>query len=320
MPCLAIANSRGLCYKLAMNPDRKTMLVLNPHAGKGKGRKVFNAIRELLDRQIKNMDVRVSEYAGHAFQIGREAAGHGYQRIVTVGGDGTPFEIINGLYAAGRPRQEIELGMIPTGTGNSFLRDFSDISWQRAVENILSGRRRKVDLVEISYQQQEKEVKRYFINILGVGLIADILKLTNEKLKRFGALGYSLAVLLRLARGMHNRMRVTVDGEIMEIVDSALVISNSKYTGGAMKIAPMADTQDGLVDMVIFQSVNRRDILNIFSRVFKGTHIGHGKVKTRRAAEIVIDSCQELLMADGELLGMTPLRLKVLPKELTILA
>ncbi len=303
-----------------MNPDRKTMLVLNPHAGKGKGRKVFTAIRELLDRQIKNMDVRVSEYAGHAFQIGREAAGHGYQRIVTVGGDGTPFEIINGLYAEGRPRQEIELGMIPTGTGNSFLRDFSDISWQRAVENILSGRRRKVDLVEISYQQQGKEVKRYFLNILGVGLIADILKLTNEKLKRFGALGYSLAVLLRLARGMHNRMRVTVDGENMEIVDSALVISNSKYTGGGMKIAPMADTQDGLVDLVIFRGVNRREILNIFSRVFKGSHIGHAKVKTFRAAAVAIDSCpQELLMADGELLGMTPLRLKVLPKELTIL-
>ena len=88
-----------------------------------------------------------------------------------------------------------------------------------------------------------------------------------------------------------------------------------------MKIAPMADTQDGLVDMVIFQEVNRRDILNIFSRVFKGTHVGHPKVRTFRAAEIVIDSCpQELLMADGELLGQTPLRLKVLPGELAILA
>ncbi len=127
--------------------------------------------------------------------------------------------------------------------------------------------------------------------------------------------------MLRLARGMHNRMLLTVDGEKMEIVDSALVISNSKFTGGGMKIAPMADTQDGKVDLVIFQEVNRRDILNIFSRVFKGTHVGHPKVKTFRAAEVAIDSCpQELLMADGELLGMTPLRLKVLPGELTILA
>jgi diacylglycerol kinase (ATP) len=189
------------------------------------------------------------------------------------------------------------------------------------VENILSGSRRKVDLVEISYQRAGKKVRQYYLNILGVGLIADILKLTNEKLKGFGSLGYSLAVLLRLAKGMRNRMQLTVDGEKSEIVNSALVISNSKYTGGNMKIAPMADTQDGKVDMVIFQGVNRRDILNIFINVFKGTHTGHAKVKTCRAAEIIIDSCpQELLMADGELLGLTPLSLKVLPGELVVLA
>jgi diacylglycerol kinase (ATP) len=304
-----------------MLPDLKTLLVLNPHAGKGKGLKNFAAVRERLGSGFSGMDVRVSEYAGHAFQIGRAAARDGYRRILSVGGDGTPFEIVNGLYAEGRPRQEIELGMIPAGTGNSFLRDFSILSWRQAVEGILAGKRRRVDLVEIHYMQGGKEVRQYYLNILGVGLIADILKLTNEKLKGFGSLGYSLAVLLRLARGMRNRMRLTVDGERMEIADSALVISNSKHTGGGMKIAPMAETGDGKADLVIFQEVDRSDILKIFARVFKGTHVGHPKVKTFRAAEVAIDSePQEMLMADGELLGLTPLRLKVLPGELTILA
>jgi diacylglycerol kinase (ATP) len=304
-----------------MLPDLKTLLVLNPHAGKGKGLKTFAAIRERLGPHFKNMDVQVSDYSGHAFQIGRAAARNGYRRILSVGGDGTPFEIVNGLYAEGRPLQEIELGMIPAGTGNSFLRDFSTLSWRQAVEGILAGKRRRVDLVEITYMREKKEVRQYYLNILGVGLIADILKLTNEKLKGFGSFGYSLAVLLRLARGMHNRMRLTVDGEKLEIADSALVISNSKYTGGGMKIAPMADTGDGKADLVIFQGVDRRDILRIFARVFKGTHVGHPKVKAYRAAEVTIDSePQELLMADGELLGRTPLRLKVLPGELAILA
>ncbi|MBN2400301.1 MAG: diacylglycerol kinase family lipid kinase [Candidatus Aminicenantes bacterium] len=304
-----------------MDPDCKTLLVLNPHAGKGKGLKIFKQVGELLGQSLKNMETRISEYAGHAFQIGREAANQGYGRILTVGGDGTPFEVINGFYADGRPRQPLELGMIPAGTGNSFLRDFGELSWRRAAENVLSGRSRHVDLVEISYQRDGRQVRQYYLNILGVGLIADILKLTNEKLKRFGSMGYSLAVMLRLAKGMRNRMQISVDGINMEITNSALVISNSKYTGGSMKIAPMAHTADGQVDMVIFQSVNRRDILNIFSKVFKGTHVGHDRVKTYRASEIVIDSCpQELLMADGELLGLTPLSLKVLPKELVVLA
>ena len=304
-----------------MLPDLKTLLVVNPHAGGGRGRKIFPAVRELLEHGIKNLDVRVSEYAGHAFTIGREAAENAYERVLCVGGDGTPFEIVNGIYANGRPPKPIALGMIPAGTGNSLLRDFSIRSWRQALEGILAGKSRKMDLVEITYERDRKETRQYYLNILGVGLIADILKLTNEKLKSFGSLGYSLAVLLRLARGMNNRMRLEVDGEIVVIVNSALVISNSKFTGGGMKIAPMADTGDGKVDLVIFQKVNRREILNIFARVFKGTHIGFPKVKTYRAAGIAIESFpQELLMADGELLGRTPLRLKVLPGELVILA
>ncbi len=297
------------------------MLVVNPHAGRGRGGKVFAAARGILGERIKHLEMRVSEYAGHAFEIGREAAKNGYERILSIGGDGTPFEIVNGLYAEGRPQHPVELGMIPAGTGNSFLRDFSAPSWRQAVENILGGRRRRVDLVEIFYDRNDREVRQYYLNILGIGLIADILKLTNEKLKGFGRFSYGLAVMLRLARGMRNRMRITVDGEALEIADSALVISNSKFTGGGMKIAPMADTQDGRVDMVVFLEVDRRDILNIFSRVFKGTHINHPKVKTFRAAEIAVESAPpEMLMADGELLGRTPLRLKVLPGELAILA
>jgi len=304
-----------------MLPDLKTMLVVNPHAGGGRGRRIFPAVRELLEQGIGSMDVMVSEYPGHTFAIGREAVASGYERVLTIGGDGTPFEIVNGIYADGRPQRPPELGMIPAGTGNSFLRDFSVFSWRQAVAGILAGRSRRVDLVEITYENERRETRQYFLNILGVGLIADILKLTNEKLKGFGSLGYSLAVMLRLVRGMNNRMRLDIDGETMTIADSALVISNSKFTGGGMKIAPMADSGDGRVDLVIFQEVNRRDILNIFSRVFKGTHIAHPKVRTFRAAGITIESFpQERLMADGELLGMTPLRLQVLPKELAILA
>jgi len=320
------AGGAGLCYKGRMLPDLKTMLIVNPRAGGGRGRRVYAEARGILEERIRRLETRVSEYAGHAFALGREAASNGCERILSIGGDGTPFEIVNGLYAEGRPKRPVELGMIPAGTGNSFLRDFSVLSWRDAVARILDGGgdgrpRRRVDLVEISYDRDGRPVRQYYLNILGIGLIADILKLTNEKLKGFGRFSYGLAVVLRLAKGMHNRMRITVDGDALEIADSALVISNSRFTGGAMKIAPMADAQDGKVDLVVFQEVNRRDILSIFLRVFKGTHVDHPKVKAWRAAEIAIDSePREMLMADGELLGRTPLRLRVLPGELAILA
>lgn len=303
-----------------MQNESKTLLVFNPAAGKGIGKKNFQALRDRLKEKFPHLAIRVSEYPGHLTEIGKEAANEGCQRLISIGGDGTSFELINGLYANGKPQQNIQLGMIPAGTGNSFLRDFGDFSHQRWLEAALGENTRPVDLVEFQYMNGGREIKKYFINIMGIGLIADILKLTNERLKFLGTFGYNLAVLIRLFKGMHNRLSITVDGHPFEIDNSALVISNSKFTGGEMKIAPMADTNDGKVDMVVFQQVNRREIIDIFLKVFKGTHILHPKVKTFSGAEFEIRAAPpQLLMADGEMLGETPMKLKVHPHELTLL-
>jgi diacylglycerol kinase family enzyme len=129
-----------------------------------------------------------------------------------------------------------------------------------------------------------------------------------------------MAVMLRLFKGMSNRIIVTVDQKEEEFTNSALVICNSKYTGGKMKIAPMARTDDGLLDVIVFNHVNRREILSIFSKIFSGTHISHPKVTTLRGKHIHIDATpQQLLMADGELLGFTPLKLTVSTKKLNLL-
>jgi YegS/Rv2252/BmrU family lipid kinase len=303
-----------------MTDHVKTLLVLNPAAGKGKGKKNYHYILTRLKEKFNLLEVRTSEYPGHLFEIGKEAAAKDYQQIISIGGDGTPFEIINGLYANGKPQQDILLGMIPAGTGNSFLRDFGNISQERWIEAVLNGKTRQVDLIEFSYVKNHKQIKKYFINILGIGLIADILKLTNERLKFLGAFGYSMAVLIRLFKGMNNQLRITKDDCQYELKNSALVISNSKYTGGEMKIAPMAETNDGKVDMVVFNEVNRREIIDIFRKVFKGSHVNHPKVKVFSGSEFEIEAePTQLLMADGELLGETPMKLKVLPNELSIL-
>jgi diacylglycerol kinase (ATP) len=300
--------------------SNKTLLLLNPVAGKGKGKKIFDPIHAHLTKAFSNIEVAISQFPGHLTEICREAVTNGFERYISIGGDGTPYEIINGIYANGIPEQKIQLGMIPAGTGNSFLRDFGEVDQQLWLDKICNGNSRKVDLIEFSYFQDGKEKKQYYINILGIGLISDILKLTNKKLKFLGRLGYSLAVLIRLFQGMNNSINITVDDRYIELENSALVISNSKFTGGEMKIAPMADTGDGKVDMIIFNRVNRREILNIFANVFKGTHTQHPKVDVVSGSLIEIDAEPQLqLMADGELLGHTPMKLKVLPGQLTIM-
>jgi YegS/Rv2252/BmrU family lipid kinase len=301
--------------------NTKTLLLLNPASGKGKGQKFFPSVLSELEKTCQNLVVKVSEFPGHIREICENAAANGFERIISIGGDGTPFEVINGLYAHGIPDRDIPVGMIPAGTGNSFLRDFHPVSPTTWLQKILDGNQRKVDVVEFSYFKQDEQIKNYYINIMGIGLIADILKLTNEKLKFLGAASYSAAVLLRLFKGMRNQITVTVDGETFEFKNSALVISNSKYTGGDMKIAPMADTADGKVDMIVFNEVNRREIIDIFLKVFKGKHVEHPKVKVLSGSTITVDAQpRQLLMADGELLGETPMSLNVLPGRLKIFA
>ena len=298
----------------------KTLLIVNPAARHGRGRKCFDRISPRLNAEVPGLEVRLSEYPGHAIEIARGSIPKGYDRILCLGGDGTSFEVINGLYFQGRPPKLPEIGLIPAGTGNSFIRDFGTFTAEQAVDNILSGKRRLVDLVEIHYQSENKTVRRYSLNIVGIGLIADILRLTNQRLKFLGSAGYSLAVLIRLAKGMKNRIDIETSENSMTYVNSALVLSNSKYTGGNMMIAPKADTADGRVDLVLFNQVNRRDIISIFSRVFSGSHLKHPKVLNIQSETInVVGNPPLLLMADGELLGHTPLGVTVHPKELTIL-
>jgi diacylglycerol kinase (ATP) len=307
--------------------DKKTLLVVNPAAGHGRGKKVFERLEPRLREAFPGLEVRFSEHAGHAVDIGRElarSAGACCDRLLCLGGDGTPYELLNGLYADGRPARLPEIGQVPAGTGNSFLRDFDVTTPEEALEAILAGRRRKVDLVEFTSHDDRAAgppVRRYSLNIIGVGLIADILELTNRRLKFLGAAGYSLAVLIRLVRGMANRVTIEADGRRLEAPDSALVVSNSKFTGGKMKIAPPADISDGRADIVLFNGVNRREILAIFSGVFSGKHTGHPKVELLRGASITVESDPPLrLMADGELIGWTPLGIKVLPGEIDFLA
>ena len=304
-----------------MSSSTRPLLIVNPAAGHGRGRKVFKRLEPRLREEFPGLEIRFSEYPGHAIDLGRAAAKEGVARLLCLGGDGTPFEVINGLYADGRPSRPPEIGLIPAGTGNSFLRDFGVLTPEDALDRIRAGRKRTVDLVEFDFIQEGRSVRRFSLNIIGVGLIADILKLTNERLKIFRAMGYSLAVLIRLARGMKNRIELVANGRAWTVPDSALVISNSKFTGGKMNIAPRAEVDDGKADLVIFREVNRREILQIFSRVFSGAHTGHPKVDMIPAAEISVTGTPPLLvMADGELLGETPLKLKVLPRELILLA
>jgi len=174
-------------------------------------------------------------------------------------------------------------------------------------------------MVEHTAGGQKKQ--RLFANFAGIGFDAEVVKATTLKYKKLGSVPSYLAGLLTTLISYHNcEVSIKIDGKTEEKQVCAVIMSNGKYGGGSMFIAPDADISDGLLDVVIIGDVSKPDLLVSLPRVYKGTHLTHPKITLKRAKVVELDSktCVAL-QADGELLGEAPARFSVLPSALSVL-
>jgi YegS/Rv2252/BmrU family lipid kinase len=308
------------------------LAIVNPAAGGGRcGRLAKGALEKL---RAAGIELNVAETAGpgQATALARAAYASGCRRFIAVGGDGTACEIVNGLFpeaAAGLPAagpeqnrrvadERAALGFLPLGTGNSFLRDFTDRGAEFAADAILAGRRRACDVLRLSHAAGEL----YFINLLSMGFAADAAVAANRRFKRLGELGYVLGVLLCLARLRRRAFPLRADGDTEWDRRRCLFLSfnNSQFTGGKMMIAPQASTGDGLIEYVRWGPVGRLQLIRNFSGLFDGSHITRPQASRRavRRVEFALDSPVDV-MVDGETLTLDCRRIDVLPGALDVL-
>jgi len=300
----------------------KTVAIANPAAGFGKCGKLLGPALDRLRNAGLEFDLAETERAGHATEIAREAYHHGYRKFIAVGGDGTSFEIVNGLFPdATRHSDRLSLGFLPLGTGNSFLRDFTELSGDQGIEYamqaIIEDRSRKCDVVRLKH----KEGEIYYINILSLGFVADVCMLANRRFKRLGAAGYGLAVVLCMANFKKRIFNMRLDGIVQEDSPQTalLIFNNSKYTGGNMMLAPNANTSDGLIEIVRW-SADRFDFIRNFPKCYDGSHIHHPQIWQGRASRIDLDFEEPIdIMIDGEVMTVQCQRLEVLPSALNVM-
>jgi diacylglycerol kinase (ATP) len=250
--------------------------------------------------------------------LARAAYARGQRQFLAVGGDGTAFEIVNGLFPEAARGERAALGFLPLGTGNSFLRDFTDRGAAHTLEAILAGRKQPCDVLRLEHASGEI----FFINLLSIGFTADVTATANRRFKRLGELGYVFGVLVCLAQLQRRAFPLRVEDEAAFDRRRCLFLtfSNSKFTGGKMMIAPKASTKSGLIEYVRWGPIGRLGLLRNFPKLFDGTHIAH-PLASRNAVRHVEFSLEAPVdvMIDGEVLTLDCRKIEVLPGALDVL-
>lgn len=295
---------------------KNAVLIFNPRSGRGKATirakdfadhwkaKTGNELRLRATRSLE--DIRVA--ARETYASDRD------EFQIFMGGDGTLSEALQGVAEHNNFRPETRpVGFLPGGTGNSFLRDFGISSYELARDCLLTAVELDsildIDIGQITYNRVNPEnpgvpgpeTRRIMFNIWGIGLISDITELAI-RWRAIGALNYTVASLVKLLSHNPWEAKIVVNGEPQTITCNMITLSNSRYTGGAMEIAPAVRVNDGQLFLLATQLKSRFKLLTTFPAVFKGHHLDNPDILTRFVKEFSIERKRPFVMnVDGEL-------------------
>ena len=293
------------------------LAIVNRAAGGGNCGKLVGPALDRLRAAGIPVEVAETSYPGHGSELVRAAYRAGQRQFLAVGGDGTSYEIVNGLFPGAEQGERPRLAFLPLGTGNSFLRDFTDRGAEEAARALLEGRSRPCDVLRVTHAGGVI----HYINLLSMGFTADVASLTNRRFKSLGEFGYLLGVLLCLLRLRRRAFPLRVDENPAWDRRRCLFLtfSNSKFTGGKMMIAPQADTSDGLIEFVRWGPIGRLGLMANLHRLYDGSHVGHPLAERRAASRIEFDLEGPVdVMVDGEVLTLECRALDVLPSAIQV--
>ena len=296
----------------------KLLLVFNPHAANRRAAQLLPGVREAMAR-FADVDLLQTRGPGDAETRVAQVDLSDYDGLIAAGGDGTLFEVLNGLYAHPRERRR-PLGLVPVGTGNAFARDLGLLpgDWKKGIALIGRSTTRRMDVGRVEMDRGEPPF--FFLNIVGAGLPADAMK-SAERLKFVGGPAYSLAAFWRAMVLKTYPLSFEIDGKNLEQDALFIEISNTRYTGRSFLMAPAARADDGLLDVTVVRRLSRHRLLRLFPTIYRGRHVEHPEVFACQGRSVRIDAPDGLLLApDGELRGCTPATITCLHRDLEIFA
>jgi diacylglycerol kinase (ATP) len=289
------------------------LAIVNPVAGRGRAARAWPRLAAALAAAGVAVECVVTRLAGEASGVAARAHADGPRTVLAVGGDGTLNEVLNGLLQAGG---RATLAVAPYGTGNDWAHFLGVPGSPRTLAVVLArGRTRAVDVGLLEYAAEGRRETRHFINVAGSGYDAFVL----ERLSRRGprALAYLAALAGGLVHYRAPRFTVRAAGATDAAIEGRLFVAFAmlgRSCGGGMRFAPRARPDDGLLDLVTIEQLAPLAALARLSRVYAGSILEDAAVRFRQCAEVSIEAEPAARVeADGQLLGHTPARARVLP-------
>ena len=289
---------------------KKIKIVVNPNAGGGKGRKIFPLLRQkLLDRGV-SFHLQFAESADHVAHLCRQAMGEGYNYLISCGGDGTHHQALKALVGS-----RFILGFIPAGTGNDFPANLGiPEDLDSACDLLLKGRIRKIDVIQVNNGE-------YMAGVGGIGFDSEVNAIAN-RISRFvgGRTAYVLPVLIKTLTYQPKQISLHMDDERTQGRALMVAFGNIKSYGKGMQITPLAEPDDGLLDICWVDPVKTFRLYRFFPTVFRGEHIEMPEVHYYRTSTVQVEASVPMdLYGDGEYICKTPFTLRVLPRALRVL-
>lgn len=303
---------------MTASTSRRVALLVNPFAGNGDG----EAVGKVVAARLRTAGLRVTSLCGtdidHAAEIAADQVAGGVDHLVVLGGDGMTHIGVNAIAGT-----RTSLGLIPRGTGNDFARALGlpRDDPLAAADIVVAGHITPLDAGRI-LADPPGSTPVWFATVLAVGFDSRVAARARSTNLLSGNARYVACVIAELRRFLSTPMRLSLDGQSEDGTRMLVAIGNTSSYGGGLQMCAGADPTDGWFSVVEVTDISRLELLRLFPKLYRGTHLSHPAVTMRRAREVRLEMLsRETLIgfADGEPAGVLPLTVTCEPGALRML-
>lgn len=285
--------------------DKRVLAVVNPKAGQGRAGSKWPKEKTNIMRADWQLDEAFTTGPGDATRITRDAIRAGYDVVLAVGGDGTINEVVNGFFDGdGLIRKGVHFGVVPLGSGSDFVRSFDQFEGFSKHEWLNRySKAYPIDLGRVIYTAADGgQHLRYFVNVSDVGIGAETCRRVETGYKKLGGvLGFFSGTVVTMMLYKNTEFEIGIDDYHAKGRYTGIIISNGRYFGGGMEIAPLAKLDSGVFNVLAIGDISRIELIRNFLKVYKGTHLSHPAIDFREARSVRVRPEKAVaLEMDGE--------------------